>query len=742
MSSVRAAQWRGEILLAMKVRDVSRAKTAARPKTAAGRGVLVAAANDWGTGAAVAGCVALGLLVAWAFAPALSNGFVEYDDQLYVVRNWTVQQGLSWVGLKCAFAGTHVSSNWHPLTSLSHMLDVQLFGMQAWGHHLTSLLVHGLSTVLLFLVLRAATGAAGRSWLAAAFFGLHPLRVESVAWVAERKDVLSVCFGLLAVWAYVVYAKSKVQGPKSKVAERPATHHASRITVHISRFYLLSLLCFALSLMSKSMLVTLPFALLLLDYWPLRRLSFPLIHPSTHPPIHSSVPPLRLVLEKLPFLGLAAAASVVTYLVQQKANLIWSALPWGARAANALVSYSRYLANIFWPVGLNSFYPLPARWPAGTVAAAAAVVAAITLAVLWRGRRQPYLLVGWLWFLGTLVPALGLVQVGAQAMADRYTYWPSVGVAVMVIWGAAELCARAPWRGVAVTAAVAGVVVCGALTRAQIGPWGDTELLFRQSLAHGGENARTLNYLGAVLDMKGKSAEAIADLRRAATLEPQIPVIHYNLGLALCRAGQLEAALAEFRTTVELQPLYAEAHSGLGYTLLQLGRATEAVRAYQESLRLEPDSVETHNSLGAALDRLERLDEAMAQYREALRLDPDSSQAHSNLGAAFAKRGRSAEALTEFRAAVSLRPDYAPGEVNLGNALAASGQPAEAESHYQAALRLAPEDARARYHYGLLLVKQGRRQAAADEFREALRLRPSLAAAREQLSVLEGAAPK
>ena len=698
-----------------------------------------------------AGCLGLWLLVAMAFAPALGNGFVLYDDDVYVTANPVVQRGLSWAGLKWALTSTHVSSNWHPLTWLSHMGDCQIYKLRPEGHHLTSVLVHGLNAALLFLLLQAATGATGRSWLVAAFFAVHPLRVESVAWVSERKDVLSVCFGLLAVWAYVRYAG--VQSPESRIQSQeplsggvriatmsrlPAprsTLQLSRPTFHVSRLYVLSVLCFALSLLCKPMLVTLPFALLLLDFWPLAR-----TRPKTQDSRLKTL--LPLLTEKLPFFALAAAVSVVTYVVQQRANVMWSAMPVSARAANAVVSYGRYLLKVVWPANLCCFYPHPGNWQPIVAVTALGAVAAVTAGAWCLRRRAPYLPMGWLWFLGTLVPALGLVQVGGQAMADRYSYWPSIGLAVMVVWGMADLAARARWRQVAAATASMALVVCVVLTRTQIRFWSDSEALFRRAVAAGGEDARTLTYLGEFLDTNGRSQEALDYLRRAVALGPNFPVGHYDLGVALCRVGRLEESLPEFAAALQSQPRYADAWRGQGYALLRLGRVSEAVKAYEASLKLEPDSVESHGSLGAALDRVDRLDEAITHYREALRLDPNSALAHNNLGAALAKSGQPAEAAAEFAESLRLRPGVPLAEINLANALSASGRGTEAVEHFQAALQLTPNDSGARYYFGMALARMGRQGEAVGQFTEALRLRPNFPQAQEQLAELGASAPK
>jgi tetratricopeptide (TPR) repeat protein len=677
----------------------------------------------------------LWLLVGVAFAPALSNGFVLYDDDVYVTANPVVQRGLSWEGLKWAMTSAHVSSNWHPLTWLSHMGDCQMYELRPAGHHLTSVLVHGLNAALLFLVLRLATGAAGRSWLVAALFAAHPLRVESVAWVSERKDVLSVCFGLLAVWAYVRFAQSKASSPKSRAGVAPDARHISRITFHPPRLYLLSLLFFAISLLCKPMLVTLPFALLLLDFWPLARAQLK-TQDSRLKALDS------LLLEKLPFFALSAASSVVTYLVQQRANVMWTAMPVPVRAANAVVSYGRYVLKIFWPVNLCCFYPHPGNWPIIAVAGAAAAVVVVTAGAWALRRSSPYLLAGWLWFLGTLVPALGLVQVGGQAMADRYTYWPSIGLAVMVIWGLADLVAKTRWSQLAVAVAAVALAACVVLTRRQIGFWQDSEVLFRRAIAVGGEDGRTLTYLGSVLGAMGRPLEAIGYLRQAVVLKPEFPQGHYNLGVALCQAGMVEESLPAFRAALQAQPHYADALRAEAFALHQLGRDQEAVSAYEQSLKLDPESAEAHSSLGALLDRLDRLDEAMKHYREALRINPNSAQTHNNMGAALAKAGKPAEAAGEFAESLRLRPGVASAEINLANALSAAGQGTQAVEHFQAGVQLAPNDAGARYYFGLALAKLGRRGDAVEQFSEALRLQPKFPQAQEQLAALAVPAAK
>jgi tetratricopeptide (TPR) repeat protein len=552
-----------------------------------------------------------------------------------------------------------------------------MYELRPAGHHLTSVLVHGLSTVLLFLVLRAATGAAGRSWLAAAFFGLHPLRVESVAWVAERKDVLSVCFGLLAVWAYVVYAKSKVQGPKSKVAERLG--HASRITHHGSRFTFLSPVA--------ALLRAEPDEQVDVGDAALRAAAARLLAASPRATQDS-----RLKTQGFRLLAFGEAPLLRPVGGVQRRDLPRAATSQrdvdrdaraSARGQRRGLLRALRVENIL-AGELVLFLPAPGeladnrsgRGGGGCGGGDSGRVGVAAKLSVFAGRLAVVF--------GTLVPALGLVQVGGQAMADRYTYWPSIGLAVMVIWGLADLVAKTRWSQLAVAVAAVALAACVVLTRRQIGFWQDSEVLFRRAIAVGGEDGRTLTYLGSVLGAMGRPLEAIGYLRQAVVLKPEFPQGHYNLGVALCQAGMVEESLPAFRAALQAQPHYADALRAEAFALHQLGRDQEAVSAYEQSLKLDPESAEAHSSLGALLDRLDRLDEAMKHYREALRINPNSAQTHNNMGAALAKAGKPAEAAGEFAESLRLRPGVASAEINLANALSAAGQGTQAVEHFQA----------------------------------------------------------
>jgi Flp pilus assembly protein TadD len=554
----------------------------------------------------------LALVTVALYWPALHCDFVNYDDNVYVTENPHVQGGSSWTTTKWAFSNTQQAAYWAPMLWLSHELACQLFNLNPWGHHLINVLLHAANTALVFLLFRRLTGATWRSFLMAALFGWHPLRVESVAWITERKDVLSAFFGLLALIAYVRYVEqSRVQGPKSKV------------------FYGLALLFFALGLMSKPMLVTWPFVMLLLDYWPLQRLASG---------ARFSTLDFRLFREKIPFFGLSVVSCVVTYLMQQRGHTVvqFGSLPLSARMGNALISYCRYLGKLFWPVDLAVFYPHPGYWPTIQVLLAGSGVLVITVLFVLAWRRYPFLLMGWLWFVGTLVPVIGLVQAGAVAMADRFTYLPSLGILIPVIWSVNELTWR--WRQRRVVLLVAGgaaTLLCIGMTQQQLGYWRDSETLFRHALAVTRNNYFAHNNLGTALDEKGRTAEAISQFQEAIQLAPDFVEAHYNLGIALLEQGQIDEAIGQFQEALRLKPDYTEAYYNLGNAFLSRGRIDSAIHQFQEAIRLKPDYAEAHNNLGTALGMKDQIDEAIGQFQEALRLKPDDTKARNNLAHAL-----------------------------------------------------------------------------------------------------------
>jgi tetratricopeptide (TPR) repeat protein len=688
-----------------------------------------------------------------SYWPVLRHDFINLDDSSYVVSNVHVQKGLTLESIKWAFFNP-VSCNWHPLTMLSHLLDCQMFGLKPWGHHLTSVLLHAANTVLVFLLFRRLTGAIWRSWLVAAVFGLHPLHVESVAWVAERKDVLSAFFGLLALLCYAGYAQRVTSDTCGGIQTKSIR---SRFTFYVSRSYWLALLFFALGLMSKPMLVTWPFVMLLLDYWPLERFSrfTRLCGASARQAFHvsssekTSTPinreqaesAARLICEKLPFFALALAMSVVAYVVQQHGGALGAGenLPPGARAGNALVSYCRYLGKMFWPADLAVFYPHPGYWPLEQVLLAGVLILGVSGLLFLKRQRYPFLLMGWLWFCGTLVPVIGLVQVGGQSMADRYTYIPSLGLLIFAIWGACELARR--WRHGLMALSVVGsaaIVLCIGLTRQQLGYWKDSETLFRHTLEVTGNNCLAHYNLGMALGKKGQINEAISQYQEAIRLKPDYAEAISKLGTALGEEGRIDEAISQLQEAIRLKPNYADAYNSLGTALCEKGRIDEAIRQYQEAIRLKPDYAEACYNLGTGLFRMGQIDEAIRQYREAIRLKPDYAEAHYNLGVALAAKGHLDEAISSYREALRFKPDYTMAHINLGVALDRKGQIDEAIGQFQEAIRLKPDYAAAHNNLGTALCKKGQIDEAIRQYQEAIRLKPDYAAAHHNLErVLE-----
>ena len=664
-----------------------------------------------GGGRAVAISVLLFVFVVSVFQPSIRNGFLRFDDSAYVTANAQVQNGLGWESVIWAFRNP-VAANWHPLTILSHMLDCQLYGLKPWGHHLTNLLLHAVNTVLVFLVFWRMTGAWGRCAVLAALFGLHPLRVESVAWVAERKDLLSTLFWMLTLLTYARYAQqSRVQSPKSKVT------------------YGMALVCFALGLMCKPMLVTLPFVLLLLDYWPLHRFEFK----AQDLKLKTLLP---LVLEKLPFFALASICSVVACLAQSSAGALATDLPLDVRLANAPISYVRYLGKMFWPTNLALFYPHPLWWPAWQVLASAALLLAILGLVLLLARRRPYLPFGWLWFCGTLVPVIGLVQVGNQSMADRYTYVPLIGVFVMLVWGAYELTARWRRQALALAAlALTGLLLCVGLTRRQIGYWKDDESVWRHALAVTQSNELAHLHMGITLGDQGRLDEAIGHFEAAIRLSPQDAGAHSRLAYALTRNRRLAEAVQHYEETLRLNPGDAAMHNDLALTLAKQGRVDEAIAHYTEALRLKPGFAEAHYNLGLTLANRGRYTEAGAQFTEIIRLDPNQARARRKLALVLAAQEKLERSTEPYREALRTNPRDARAHGQLGRVLLESGQVDEAIAQSAEAARLEPKSVEAQYQLGAALVRKGEVEKGARQFELALELDPNFAAGHYALGI-------
>jgi Flp pilus assembly protein TadD len=595
----------------------------------------------------------LGVLALAAHSGVTANDFIDYDDPEYVTHNPQVKNGLTAEGLRWAWT-TFRTGNWHPLTWMSLQLDAQLYGLNPAGFHLTNLLLHGANVVLLFGVLRGMTGAVGRSAVVAALFAVHPLHVESVAWVAERKDVLSTLGGLLTLAAYARYAAWPSVGR-----------------------YLVVMLTLTLGLLAKPMLVTLPCVLLLLDYWPLGRFQ--------------AVSVRRLVLEKLPLLALSAVFSAITLVAQRHGEALPSLehLPLGTRLATALIGYLDYLRTTIWPSGLAVFYPYPSRAADWSRAALAAVVlAGVTAAVIRSARRRPYLAVGWFWFMGTLVPVIGLVQVGEQVRADRYTYVPNIGLYLMAAWGLGELAVR--WRSAVVPAGIAllALAACLFLTRQQVEYWKDARTLWEHTAAVTRNNYRAHYGLGIALLQQGKMKEGIAQLKEVLRIGYDTPAVRKNLGAALVSQGRAAEAAAHLREALRREPDSAEIHHALGVALFQDGDLEGARAHLQEALRRRPDFAEAHLNLARLWLRLGRFDEAERHAREALRLEPDQAEGHNQLGIVLGRQRKWEEAAACFRRAMELQPGVVRYRCNLAHALHQAGQTGPARAEYDQALAL------------------------------------------------------
>ncbi len=512
---------------------------------------------------------AVTVLVFW---PATRLPYLDLDDDLYATANRFVANGMTPEGVKTAFT-TFTAFNWHPVTWLSLMLDTELLGTGPGGHHAVNLAFHAANAALLFLLLASLTGATVRACLVALLFAVHPLRVESVAWISERKDVLAGFFFLLTLAAYARFARAE---------------SGRRL------WYGVALALYAAGLMAKPMLVTVPAVLLLVDFWPLGR-------------FEAGASLRRLVVEKLPFLALAAASSVVTVIAQEHGGSLASleAHPLAARIAAATVAPARYLSKTFWPGELSLVYPMPSRLPVTALLGAAALLAAVTAAAVLLRRRRPYLFTGWLWFLVTLVPVLGLVQAGRQSIADRYTYLPAIGVAIAVVWGAADAGEGRPGVRLAIAAAAVAVLALLAVrTRIQLAFWKDSETLFVHSLSSGGDDALVRNNYGMLLARRGRSEDARAQFAAAVARNPGYVAGRLNLGLALAGAGRAAEAEAQYREALRLAPESPRVHERLGTLLLQVGRNEEAAKHLSEAVRLDPESQLARANLAVAAGRL------------------------------------------------------------------------------------------------------------------------------------------
>src|SRR5450759_4997117 len=677
-----------------------------------------------------------------AFGRILANDFINFDDNVYITENNYIKAGLNSETLKWAFSAV-VSSNWHPLTLLSHALDWRLFGANASGHHLVSLLLHIGSAILLFLFLNKTTGSLWPSAFVAALFALHPLRVESVAWAAERKDVLSMFLGLAVLYTYALY----VEKPK------------------LSKYYL-CLILFALSLLAKPTLVTLPFVLLLLDYWPLGRWQKAL-QPQLLPvsnesglvkkkvkqrkadstkekkisvPLTNRAKIIRSLLwEKSPFIFLALVSCIVTIWAQSNGGAVASLgkLPFIDRILNAIVSYVAYLIKIFWPVNLAVFYPYEQFLPSWQVFGAASILLAISIAVIYFIKKAPFLFVGWFWYLGTLVPVIGLMQVGKQAMADRYTYLPSIGIGIMIVWSIVYLLPKVKLRKIIIIPAAIILAALTFLTWQQCGYWKNSVVLYDHILKVTKNNDLAHYNLANALTKQRKKEEAIAHYREVIRINPYHDLAHSHLGAALAAQGKTEEAIAHYLAAIKINPDQEEPHSNLGVVLAAQGRNEEAIAHYLEAIKINPNYDDAHYNSANLFLKKRKIDRAIGNYLEAIKINHDNADAHCNLADVFVQQNKIDQAIEHFREAVRINPSSFASLNNLGVNLEKQLKHDEAASYYRRALLIEPQNPGIHFNLGVALGNKGELKEAIEHFRRALYLKPDYEEARRALKLAQ-----
>jgi tetratricopeptide (TPR) repeat protein len=685
-------------------------------------------------------CVFLALAVLVVFGQTARFGFVNLDDDAYVYANAKVTNGLSWKGV--AWVWTHAECNfYHPLTMLSLQVDYQFHKLNAGGYHLTNVLLHTASVILLFLILRRMTGALWRSAFVAAVFAIHPLRVESVAWVSERKDVLAAFFFMLTLGAYVRYVEKQKASSFAKAAEDKTEDPESRKQKYN---YGLVLVFFTLGLLCKPTAVALPFVLLLLDYWPLgrlgeiRNLEFRIGNRETTEKAAPGVAFWELVREKIPLLALAVVACVVTYFAEGVAVMPVSRVPISLRIGSVLASYVVYLRQMVWPSGLAAFYPFPEKSPPEwELALSFLVLAGVSgwALVLWR--KLPWFLVGWFWYLGMLAPAIGLVQVGGFAHADRNTYLPQIGLYVLLTWAVADMAAggrhRRLFQGGCAATILAALVYCA---RQQTSFWRDSGLLWNHTISCTSNNGLAHNSLGAYYAQKGELEAAITEYNRALEINPDYAEARNNLGIVFFRKGDLEQAIAQFGKALETMPDDAEIRYNLGNALAKKGQLNEAVEQYRKAVQINPDYEIALNTLGHALAMKGDVDEAIAQFRKALEIAPGHAEAHFNLATALAGKGADEEAIAQFQKALEINPDYVDAHFNLGNTLAKHDKLDEALAHYRKALEINPAYEAARINLANALRLAGDLKGAIAQYQSVLEIHPDQVSVQNNLAWL------
>jgi tetratricopeptide (TPR) repeat protein len=711
-----------------------------------------------------------------AFRQVSLCDFINYDDPLYVTDNIHVKSGITLGSIRWAFT-TGYSANWHPVTWMSHMLDVQLFGLKPRWHHLTNLLFHIANTLLLFFVFHRMTKAPWKSAFVAALFALHPLHVESVAWVSERKDVLSTFFWMLTMGAYIHYVEHRTEDGRQSTEDGEKWTGILRFPSSVFR-YSAVLIFFVLGLMAKPMLVTLPFVLLLLDYWPLQRFEPKKSAQQFRTELNKSLAANKrkgkssrkhttsrsveleekpadrkyqwalirpLLREKIPLFALAALSSIVTFIAQQKGGAVKSieAFPPGVRIANAFVSYIVYIGKTIWPINLAVYYPHRGLWPLWQALGAVLLLIAVTISVIRTAKRFPYLTMGWLWFTGTLVPVIGIVQVGNQAMADRYTYIPLIGLFVMAAWGIPELLKKwqptYPPRKEALFASSALVLVSlFIVTWTQVGYWRNSIALFDYTLKVTSPNDLIQRTRGSVYYKLGNYTQAISDFDRAIEINPKYAEAYYNRGLTYGKLGNLSQAISDYDRAIKIDPEYAEAYNNRGIAYGELGNLSQAISDYDRAIEINPKYAEAYNNRGAVYGTLSNNRQAISDYDRAIEIDPEFALAYINRGAAYRELGNQTQAISDFDRAIEINPEYAKAYYNRGVVYDILGNNRQAIPNFDRAIEINPEYADAYNNRGVAYGKLGNPRQAISDFDRAIEINPEYAKAYYNRGVVYG----
>jgi protein O-mannosyl-transferase len=623
------------------------------------------------------------LAIIIAYGQVRNFDFVGYDDQEYITGNSHVQKGLTVESIIWAFTSFH-SANWHPLTWLSHMLDCELYGLNPMGHHWTNLTFHMVNTVLLFIVLELMTGAIWRSAFVAALFALHPLHVESVAWVSERKDVLSAFFGLLMIFSYYRYVK-----------------------ISSLKNYLLVIIFFSFGLMSKPMLVTFPFVLLLLDFWPLKRFHYKndYLFQSERTTHYGSKEIFGLVLEKIPLFIPVVISCILTFWAQKSYSAVMAlgALPLKTRVSNALVSYVNYVLKAAWPLKLAVFYPHPRNTlPAWQIFGAAILIACACFFAIRAAKKYPYIVIGLLWYLGTLVPVIGLIQVGEQAMADRYTYIPLIGIFIIVAWGVLDLFRK--WHYRKIYLSVFAMIILSALTArtfCQVSHWKNGVTLFENAVKVTENNYKAHNNLATALGQIDLD-RAIYHYKEALRIHPKYVTALRNLGLALKNKGNYDEAVLYFTKALKIDPQKTDTRMDLANIFFLQAKPEKAISQYKEILKTDSENANAHYNLAYMLSDQKKIDQAEHHYKETLRLNPKHENAHYNLGNIMLKQGELKEAFNHFAEAIKIKPDYVQAYNEIGIILFKQGKLKKAGVFFSRALELDPSFSEARANLDIL----------------------------------------